>query len=412
MRGGKRAKSSEVEGLGESRLQHTQEALPSSGLGVELPSSLGSLCIPRDTESLSASHTWVKPSSPSEDESQPSLSAKHSSRQEVEQVVRPCHHSRGMEAKAYLEGRRLKSLVVSPTPSKPHRSSQRHGSAASAHRHNTEPYIDQGMPGTLCPHPSESHSQGSEVDVVGVLSGSELERQRAKALRVLRLAHGGTTLGTKRARSPAQVGGSPSSPQSSDSDLTYRFGEKRGRKGRSLSTRGPTQCHRDRPKAQQPQEVLPETSKRTVSFLDLSKTGSVTLSADQLHSLVSMHESSSSSSDDSPSASRRWREFRSVVSRYNLDVPEPVAPRHQFHTQGPTGQSQSLTLETQRLPLFPTTSDTLNKCIEAIKSPRDPKTGYSGDPLAIGKFLEPQWPVSSKLDVLDIIFVNQLSMLL
>jgi hypothetical protein len=41
------------------------------------------------------------------------------------------------------------------------------------------------------------------------------------------------------------------------------------------------------------------------------------------------------------------------------------------------------------------------RCVEAIRSPKDPKTGYSVDPLGLGKYLEPQWPVSTKLDILD-----------
>ena len=41
------------------------------------------------------------------------------------------------------------------------------------------------------------------------------------------------------------------------------------------------------------------------------------------------------------------------------------------------------------------------RCVEAIRSPKDPKTGYSVDPLGIGKYLEPQWPVSTTLDILE-----------
>ena len=60
--------------------------------------------------------------------------------------------------------------------------------------------------------------------------------------------------------------------------------------------------------------------------------------------------------------SKKWRDFRQVVARYNLEVPEPAAPRLQYRTQTQGFQSQSLALETQRLPLFPETASTLSKC--------------------------------------------------
>ncbi len=143
---GKRAKGSRAS-LGESHSQPTHEALPLSVLDDGAPSGLGSSRIHRDTGSFSAVSTRVEPSSPSDDEVRPSSSAKHSSSREVEQVDRPRRHrSRGREAKAYPEGRRLVSLVISSSaPSQPH-SSQRHGLAGSTHSHKAGPYSDQGMP--------------------------------------------------------------------------------------------------------------------------------------------------------------------------------------------------------------------------------------------------------------------------
>ena len=150
MGSGKRAKGSRAS-LGESHSQPTHEALPLSVLDDGAPSGLGSSCIHKNTEPLSAVSTQVEPSSLSDDEGRPSSSAKHSSSREVERVDRPHRHrSRGREAKAYPKGRRLKSLVISPFgPSQPLFSEA--WASFSTHSHKAGPYSDSGMP--RAPHP-------------------------------------------------------------------------------------------------------------------------------------------------------------------------------------------------------------------------------------------------------------------
>ena len=392
-----RGVSTPVEDLGESSPQVTRA---SSELGDRTRGG-SRVGIRYDTDLVLAEATRQGSTSPSRHE--PSTRATTSGTREVTQAVGHGHRSRGRETQVYPEGKRLRSVVVSVASQVPTPTSQRPGTAAApSKRHRSVSHSDRDRPSH---RRSLLASEESEVDVVGLSSGSDRERERARALRVLSLAQGGSSASAERSRSRSRRD-PQSSPESSEEELAeYRHGGKRVRRGASLPTQGVSQAGaacRDQlgNQGNQPPEV--PTSRGGQSLVELSPEGSVTLSADQLRLLLaSMQESSASSSEESPTMTKKWRDFRQVVQRYNLEVPEPAkAPRFQYRSQT-QGGPQSFSLETQRLPLFPETQSTMTKCVEAIRSPKDPKTGYPVDPLGLGKYLEPQWPVSTKLDILD-----------
>jgi len=383
--------------VGSSQASHSTSDLDARTRGGSRGSSIVS-----NTELVLAEATREGSSSTSRHEFP--TSATTSGTREATQAGGSSHRSRGREAEAYPEGKRLRSIVVSVASQVPTPTSQRPGTAAasSSKRHKSVSHSDRDRPSH---RRSLLASEESEVDVVGLSSGSDRERERARALRVLSLAQGGSSASAERSRSRSRRD-PQSSPESSEEELAeYRHGGKRVRRGASLPTQGVSQAGaacRDQlgNQGNQPPEVT--TSRGGQSLVELSPEGSVTLSADQLRLLLaSMQESSSSSSEESPTMTKKWRDFRQVVQRYNLEVPEPAkAPRFQYRSQT-QGGPQSFSLETQRLPLFPETQSTMTKCVEAIRSPKDPKTGYPVDPLGLGKYLEPQWPVSTKLDILD-----------
>jgi hypothetical protein len=393
--------STPVEELGESSPQVTRDT---SDLGDRTRGGSRGSSIRHDTEHVLAEATRGESPSTSRHEFPTShTSPTTSGARESTLAGGHSHRSRGRGAEAHPEGKRVRSIVVPVVSQAPTSTSQRPGTAAATlKRHKSESHTDRDRPSH---RRSFVASEESEVDVVGLSSGSDWGKERALALKVLSLAQGGSSSSAERSRGRSRRD-PQSSPESSSEELAeYRHGGKRVRRGASLPTQGVSQAGdscRDQPRSlgNQPPEVT--TSRGGDSLLELSPTGSVTLSADQLRQLLaSMQESSASSSEESPSMTKKWRDFRQVVQRYNLEVPEPAAPRLQYRSQTQGSAHQSFALETQRLPLYPDTLSTMTRCVEAIRSPRDPKTGYSVDPLGLGKYLEPQWPVSTKLDILD-----------